>query len=73
MATLAKRFDEIERAADIDARVGRRIGDALAHVDLRREMHDHIEWRLCHEARRLGGANVHLVEPRARIDVLALA
>src|SRR5690348_960506 len=40
---LPEGFDQVQRAADVDARVLHRIGDALPDIDLRREMHDHID------------------------------
>src|SRR5207302_10555778 len=69
--TLSQRFQEIERSADIDARVRHRVGDAFADVDLRREMNDDIEGCFRNQSRGFGRANVELVKARTRVEILS--
>ena len=72
LAALPNGFEQVEAAADVDAGVIRGVGDALAHIDLCREMTDDVESRLAHQPGSRLIRDVHLVERRRRRNLAAI-
>jgi hypothetical protein len=70
---LAHRLEQVERAENVHARVVRRILDAATHVHLRREVRQHVGLRRRDQLRRLGVADVELVEGRSLREIRAFS
>jgi hypothetical protein len=66
----AGRLEHVQRAEDVDARVGARILDAAPDADLGRVVADDLRAHVGEDLVELRVAHVDAVQPRAAVDVL---
>jgi hypothetical protein len=73
MAASPHGFQQVERAKDVDARVGHRIDHALADVDLRGKVAEDVEAAFANNPGGFVGPDVRLMKDRAPGHVFAPA